>query len=69
MRSNKSNKSEAYVFFPFCLSVCLSVCLSAWMFIYFSLLMLFTAPARSLNTAANIYTSDQHDEWRKFDWQ
>lgn len=49
------------------LSFCLSFCLSASMFISLSFLMLFTAPALSLNTATNIYTSDQHDEWRKFD--
>lgn len=60
--STSPNKSETGVLF-----FCLSVCLSASMFISLSFLMLFTTPAPSLNTAANIYTSDQHDEWCKFD--
>ncbi len=47
------------------LSLCLSV--SQSVFISPPFLMLFSTPAPSLNTAANIYTSDQHDEWCKFD--
>lgn len=42
-------------------------CVCPSVFISPSFLMLFSTPAPSLNTAANIYTSDQHDEWCKFD--
>lgn len=62
--STSPDKSETSIFF-----LTFSVCLSVRICVYLSLsfLMLFTTLASSQNTATNIYTSDQHDEWCEFD--
>lgn len=56
---------KTLLLFILCLLLSLSPCLPGSLF--HSLLMLLSTTAPSLNTATNIYTSDQHDERCEFD--